>query len=158
MIIGSTLASGGISPKTRLQVVSKTSVDVMLQDWTSIQSVQASFLEDRTVKSMTRFQDGKSDFKLNDVVVDGYGMGLWRVSGWRTKGVMAKQPVRAWLAMGSSEALLYFDEDMIVVTMLAHQRVKGLEMTAPFAYLVRNITKYKDSSIHVAIDDEKDVL
>merc|ERR1719253_539584 len=139
MIIGSTLASGGISPKTRLQVISTKSVDEMLKDWTSVQNVRDSFSKDHTVDSMKRFHDGRSaEFKFN--IVDGYGMGLWRVNGWRTMG-KDETPVRGWLAMGSSEALLYFDVDMIVVTMLAQQRIEGLEMTAPFANLIKNMTE-----------------
>lgn len=139
MVIGSTLVSGGISPKTRLRVLSQTSVDKMLKDWTSIQNVKASFLKDSTVKSMKRFQDGNSDFRFD--VVDGYGMGLWRVNGWRMRkdGEGKTKPIRGWLSMGSSEALLYFDEDMIIVTMLSQQRVKGLEMTSPFANLIKAI-------------------
>uniref|UniRef100_A0A7S1FN09 Beta-lactamase-related domain-containing protein n=1 Tax=Corethron hystrix TaxID=216773 RepID=A0A7S1FN09_9STRA len=139
MIIGSTLASGGISPKTRLQVISNKSVDEMLKDWTSVQNVRDSFSKDHTVDSMKRFHDGRSaEFKFN--IVDGYGMGLWRVNGWRTMG-KDETPVRGWLAMGSSEALLYFDVDMIVVTMLAQQHIEGLEMTAPFANLIKNMTE-----------------
>ena len=105
MIIGSTLASGGISPKTRLQVISAKSVDEMVKEWTSIQNVRDSFSKDDTVDSMKRFYVGRSaEFKFNNIV-DGYGMGLWRVNGWRTTG-KDETPVRGWLAMGISVALL----------------------------------------------------
>ena len=41
--------------------------------------------------------------------------------------------------MGSSEALMYFDEDNIVVGICASERVMGIEFTAPLANVVREI-------------------
>ena len=41
--------------------------------------------------------------------------------------------------MGSSEALLYFDEDGVVVAMCAQKRVTGLELTATFKAVVGEI-------------------
>lgn len=154
LVLGSTLASGGVSPKTRMRVISPASVNKMLNDWTVAQNVTESFHRDETVKSMKRFVDGNETRHREFfpyAVVDGYAMGLWRVHGWHIKGSscpddsnnrephITKIPIRGWLAMGSSEALLYFDEDDIVVGMSAKKRVNGLEMTAPFAKLVRNI-------------------
>ena len=81
MIIGSTLASKGISPKTRLQVLSQQSINTMLRDWT--QEFKDSFSLDKTVASMNRFYHEKSEFQYE--VVNGYGLGLWHVKGWRTK-------------------------------------------------------------------------
>ena len=142
LLIGSTLASGGVSPKTRLRVISTLSVNKMLKDWTKAQNVTASFMQDKTVNSMKRFQgvdgdgDGGDSFAFG--IVDGYGMGLWRVKGWRTKGHQVS-PVRGWLAMGSSEAIIYFDTDDIVVGMCAPNRILGLELTASFAKVVREV-------------------
>eukprot|EP00957_Ditylum_brightwellii_P164657 12536783-Ditylum_brightwellii.AAC.1 len=80
MVIGGTLAALGVSPKSRVQIISENSTRTMLKDWTSIQKVKASFLSDKTVESMKRFQHEESEFK--DSIVDGYGMGLWCVKGW----------------------------------------------------------------------------
>jgi hypothetical protein len=137
LLIGSTLASGGVSPKTRLRVISTSSTDEMLKDWTRSQNVTASFEKDETVKSMKRFQyDGDNSFPFG--VVDGYGMGIWLVKGWRTKGHQTSH-VRGWLAMGSSEAIMYFDTDDLVVGMCAPKQILGLELTAPFAKVVRDL-------------------
>ena len=137
LLIGSTLTSGGVSPKTRLRVISASSADTMLKDWTSAQNVTTSFRNDETVKSMKRFNYG-GEMAFPVQVVDGYGMGLWRVKGWRTKG-RELSPVRGWLAMGSSEAVMYFDTDDIVVAMCAPKQILGLELTAPFAKVVRDL-------------------
>jgi len=85
---------------------------------------------------MNRFRHEESEFKYS--IVDGYGMGLWCVKGWRTNKSTG-EPIVGWLAMGSSEALLYFDTDAIVVSMAAQQRVKGLELTTAFAKVVRSM-------------------
>lgn len=139
LLIGSTLASGGVSPETRIRVLSKSSVEKMLHDWTREQNVTASFMIDKTVKSMTRFSSGEhNDSFFSYGIVDGYGMGLWRVKGWRSRG-NSSFPVRGWLSIGSSEVVLYFDEDSIVVGMCSQQRILGLELTAPFASIVREI-------------------
>ena len=146
ILIGSTLASGGISPETRLRVLSQSSVKKMLEDWTSALNVTHSFNEDKTVQSMSRFynsQQGNDPLSVYGVV-DGYAMGLWRVKGWRTrKGII---PVRGWIAMGSSEALMYFDEDDIVVGMCAPNRTLGLELTAAFASTIQKIGVRIDES------------
>ena len=137
LLIGSTLASGGVSPKTRLRVISTSSTDEMLKDWTRAQNVTTSFENDETVKSMKRFQyDGDKSFPFGVVV--GYGMGIWLVKGWRTKGLQTSH-VRGWLAMGSSETVMYFDTDDLVVGMCAPEQILGLEMTAPFAKVVRDL-------------------
>ena len=150
LTIGSTLASGGVSPKTRKRVVSSSSVERMLHDWTDEQNVRASFARDKTVGTMKRFRYGEDDSSFSSHgVVDGYGMGLWRVNGWRTRDER-KYPVRGWLAMGSSEALMYFDEDGVVVGMCASQRVVGLELTSTFATVVRELGSRVDSSFQVA--------
>lgn len=88
LLIGSTLASGGVSPKTRLRVFSTY---------------------------------GDKSFPFG--IVDGYGMGVWRTKGWRTKGLQ-KSYVRGWLAMGSSAAVIYFDTDDLVVGMCAPKNVR----------------------------------
>lgn len=137
MIIGSTLASRGVSPKTRLQIITQKSVTTMLKDWSVMQNVEDSFHKDETMASMRRFHhEGESTFEYG--IVHGYSMGLWKVNGWRTEKETAN-PIEGWLAMGSSEALLYFDDDAIVVSMVAKQRVKGLELTGAFAKLVKSI-------------------
>ena len=83
LLIGSTLASGGVAPKTRLRVISASSNDKMLKDWTSAQHVTTSFTNDETVKGMKRFYyDGDKSFPFG--VVNDCGMGLWRVKGWHT--------------------------------------------------------------------------
>lgn len=93
----------------------------MLKDWSSIQNVKDSFNKDQTVASMKRFQhEGESMFKNG--IVDGYAMGLWKVKGWRTDKD-TENPIEGLLAMGRSEALLYFDTDSIVVSMIAKQRI-----------------------------------
>jgi hypothetical protein len=136
MIIGGTLASNGVSPKTRKQIIQPNTAKTMLKDWTKLQNVTKSFLQDKTVESMNRFRHEESEFKYS--IVDGYGMGLWCVKGWRTNKSTG-EPIVGWLAMGSSEALLYFDSDAIVVSMAAQQRVKGLELTTAFAKVVRSM-------------------
>lgn len=136
MIIGGTLGSHGVSPKTRTQIIKADSAKSMLKDWTKLQNVTSSFLQDKTVESMNRFRHKESEFQHS--IVDGYGMGLWCVKGWRVNRSTGELIV-GWLAMGSSEALLYFDTDSIVVTMTAQQRVKGLELTTAFAKLIRSM-------------------
>lgn len=42
--------SGGFSLETRLRVLSKSSVEKMLRDWTSEQNVTASFIRDKLSK------------------------------------------------------------------------------------------------------------
>ena len=138
LVIGSTLASGGVSPKTRLRVISSISVKNMLRDWTRTQNVIASFKNDKTMKTMDRFANNGSIRASNGNIVTGYGMGLWHVKGWRTKGSNGSA-VQGWLSMGSSEALLYFDEDGLVVAMCAKQRKLGLELTAPLKEIVREL-------------------
>merc|ERR1712224_478869 len=117
------------------------------------QHVNWSFQTDETVKSMKRFVDDERDdeesFQFG--VVDGYGMGLWRVKGWRRKG-LHQIPIRGWLSMGSSEALVYFDEDDLVVTMCASKRIMGLELTAPFAKVVKEIGSRMDTGLVVRLD------
>lgn len=148
LLIGSTLASGGVSPKTRLRVISTSSTDEMLKDWTKAQHVTASFENDKTVKSMKRFQyDGDKSFPFG--VVDGYGMGIWLVKGWRTKGLQTSH-VRGWLAMGSSEAIMYFDTDDLVVAMCAPEQILGLELTAPFAKVVRDLGSRAEYETHLS--------
>jgi len=41
--------------------------------------------------------------------------------------------------MGSSEALLYFDKNGMVVARCAHHRTHGLELTAPFKEVVQEL-------------------
>lgn len=130
LLIGSTLASGGVSPKTRLQILSVNSVQRMLRD--STRNVSASFYNDRATKSMDRFVSENIGFSSG--VVSGYGLGLWRVS-WRSDSVPG------WLSIGSSETLLYFDTTGLVVGMASAQRVLGLELTSPFAKVVTELAK-----------------
>ncbi len=81
---------------------------------------------------MKRFQyDGDNSFPL--VVVDGYGMGIpvWLVKGWRTKGYQR-------LVIGSSEAIMYFNEDDLVSGICAPKQILVLELTASFAKVVRD--------------------
>jgi len=130
LLIGSTLASGGVSPKTRLRVISSSSVDEMLKDWTSEQNVTESFSKDLTVKTV------RKTFAFE--AVDGYGMGIWRVKGWRKKGHNLS-PVHGWMAMGGYETIMYFDTDDIVVAMCAPKAVKRLHLTYPFAKFVSDL-------------------
>jgi len=141
-LIGCTLASGGTSPKTRLQVISDSSVNTILKDWTKEFNITSSFQENVTVRSMKRFQDVNSTFSHG--IVSGYGLGLWHVKGWRMKG--GTTPVNGWLAMGSSEVVTYFDTEGIVVSMLAPQRILGLELTAPLAHVVRSVGMVMEAS------------
>ena len=88
---------------------------------------------------MSRFSSVEKDNSFYSYgIVDGYGMGLWRVKGWRARG-NSSFPVCSWLSIGSSEVVLFFDEDGIVVGMCSEQRVLGLELTAPFASIVKDI-------------------
>ena len=52
--------------------------------------------------------------------------------------------------MGSSEALMYFDEDGVVVGMCTSQRVLGLELTSTFATVVRELGSRIDRSFQLA--------
>ena len=137
LLIGSTLASGGVSPKTRLRVISSSSVDEMLKDWTSEQNVTESFSKDFTVRTVNRTFRG-SGISFPFEAVDGYGMGIWRVKGWRKKGNNLS-PVRGWIAMGGYETILYFDTDDIVVGMCAPKAVKGIHLTYPFAKFISQL-------------------
>ena len=65
-------------------------------------------------------------------------MGLWKVKGWR-KEKETGNLIEGWLALGISEALLYFDNDAIVVSMATTQRDKGLELITAFTKLVKSI-------------------
>ena len=58
LLLGSTLASGGVSPKTRLRVISTSSVNTMLNNWTAVKGITESFYNDETAQSMKRFVDG----------------------------------------------------------------------------------------------------
>lgn len=139
LTIGSTLASGGVSPKTRKRIISSSNVERMLRAPTNKNNhLASSFMLDKTFASMNRFRSGKEDDSFSSHgIVDGYAMGLWAVNGWRSRG-HEKYPVRGWLSIGSSEALLYFDEDGIVVGMCSN-RVLGLELTSPFAAVIREL-------------------
>jgi hypothetical protein len=154
LVIGSTLASGGVSPKTRLRVISISSVTKMLHDWTSEQNITASFMEDKVVKNMNSFFPSQKDDSFSSYgIVDGYGLGLWRVNGWRTRGDITFA-VRGWLSMGNSEAVMYFDEDSIVVGMCSQNRVLGLELTAPFASIVKEIgTRISNAFVSLGLHD-----
>jgi len=140
-IIGSTLSNLGVSPVTGKQVISSSNTHRMLGDTTSPNKGERSnFLKNKVTESMSRFHtgrsaDGRKDFPYG--VVDGYGLGIWRVNGWRFKAQDA--PVRAWLSIGSSEKLLYFDMTGIIVAMCADTRQEGYELTGPFAHVVRNV-------------------
>ena len=134
MKIGSTLSSGGVSPKTALRVISSNSVQKMLSDSTS--HVKDTFNNNTVVRSMSRFLKDKSS--SGNIIVSGYGLGLWRTKGWRTRGDKPGQDVQGWISMGSSEALLHFDKD-VVVSMCAEQRVLGLELTVALKDVVEEI-------------------
>jgi hypothetical protein len=116
----------------------------MLSDSTREQNVTESFAMDHTVQSMDRFRGSRTNNNgtlFSSGVVDGYGLGLWRVHGWRSTPSLSSAgagavPIRGWLAMGSSEAVMYFDTTTLVVGITAAQRVLGLELTAPFAKVV----------------------
>ena len=48
--------------------------------------------------------------------------------------------------MGSSEVLMYFNKDGIVVGMCVPDRVLGLELTSPFVEIVRELGSCIDDS------------
>eukprot|EP00928_Gymnodinium_smaydae_P064421 TRINITY_DN47749_c0_g1_i1.p1 TRINITY_DN47749_c0_g1~~TRINITY_DN47749_c0_g1_i1.p1 ORF type:complete len:719 (-),score=43.38 TRINITY_DN47749_c0_g1_i1:263-2209(-) len=125
VLIGATLANGGISPKTRKTVVSADSVAHMLADQTV--DVKESFLQDTVRLSMRRFE------KAGARLPDGYGLGLWRVTNWTAAGV------RGWLSMGGSEAAVYFDETGLVVAMTTPDRIERDELTLPMAKVIADL-------------------
>jgi len=145
LLVGSTLASGGISPKTHKQILSEESVHRMLLD--STLHSKKSFYEEPVTKSMKRFYHTERNSRVSmfpNGVVDGYGMGVWRVNGWRSG---AQRDVRGWLSMGSSEALLYFDTTGLVVAMLAAKQVRTYELTPAFSQVVRELGDHIDEPL-----------
>jgi len=134
-LIGATLVNQGISPKTRKQVISSASVQQLLGDSVMHTGAKYTFDKDPVVARMERFRTSNLTFPLRTKnPVDGYGMGIWRVAGWRLR------PEReGWLSMGGSEALLYFDSTGLIVAMLAPESHLGLEMTDVFAHTVRDL-------------------
>lgn len=155
LIIGSTLASGGVSPETGMRVVSQASIEKMLYDWTTALNVTESFKNDKIVKRMDHmFEISSGIYPFG--VVQGYGMGIWRVKGWRTRGRGSKTPVQGWVAMGGAEALMYFDEDGLVVEMCAQKRVKEVELEFAFALAVKEAGNRMDAAFEVGtstVDD-----
>jgi len=139
-VIGSTLSNLGVSPVTGKQIISSSNTYRMLGDTVSPNTIgRSNFRKNKVTESMSRFHtgraDGHKDFPYG--VVDGYGLGVWRVKGWRSHAQDA--PARGWLSLGSSENLLYFDMTGIVVSMCADTRQEGYELTGPFAHVVRDI-------------------
>ena len=137
MLIGCTLSSGGVSPRDTDagNITEERGPDV--EGFHS--SEQGYGLISRGQNRQFNEEIRGSRESLSVGVVDGYGLGLWRVRGWRRRLLDGTPSVRGWLAMGSSEALLYFDTKGLVFAMAAPHRVMGLELTSPFANAVRNL-------------------
>jgi hypothetical protein len=171
MLIGCTLATGGISPKTSKRVLSTQNIQKMQRDWITDQGVMNSFQRNIIVFGLRqRFTEGNSTsnffpFRMmvnhhpnstnattnandeNDNIA-AYGMGMWLVKGWRKKvGAGGKiVPVQGWLALGGMEAAVYFDSDGVVVGMLAPQNVVGLKLDRPFFKFVRQVGSIMEES------------
>ncbi|CAB9515413.1 expressed unknown protein [Seminavis robusta] len=109
-VIGATLAASGISPKTRKQVVSPESVQLMLQDTISTPNLTESFNRDKIVLEMDRLYNQTGLFPNG--FCNGYGMGVWLVDGWRhtAQGL----PIEAYLSQGSG--MVYSDTTGLVIS------------------------------------------
>ncbi|CAB9523337.1 expressed unknown protein [Seminavis robusta] len=146
MLIGATLTLGGLSPKTRQRVLAFESVQQLLNKTTSSQAFQdpvqkiqkEAFVNDTVVHNMKhRFRDARysrSTFTVPTHVMDGYALGLWCVLGWRR--TRQGEAIRGWVALGSSEALVYFDTTGFVFAFHSPTRVLGFELTTAFASMV----------------------
>jgi len=137
LLLGSTLANGGISPKTGKRVITAESVSSMLEPRMVSEAQRESFFASHQAQTMARFvqRDAAEEFPFG--VVEGYALGLWQVRGWH-RGPTG-EPLDGWLARGSSEVNLYFDKTGLVIAMYAPKRVLGCEATAPFGGAVRAI-------------------
>ena len=104
------MASRGVSPKTRKQVVSAGIVDAMLTNSINTPNLTESFPKDAVVTEMTKVYNRTGEFPNG--FVEGYGMGIWVVDGWRhtAQGL----PIKGWLAQGTG--MIYFDTTGLVYT------------------------------------------
>jgi len=148
MLIGSTLASFGVSPKTRQQVVSMQSVEMLLNN-TVLQydnhSAKTGFLRHGDVKNLERHlrasnSTTRTNLSEREAVVDGYGLGLFCVHGLRH--TLLGEPIRGWMASGGHDSLLYFDTTGMVLAFNAPTRTLGYEVTTAFGRVVQDIGNF----------------
>ena len=141
LIIGSIFVNQGVSPKTRKQVLTAASVDRILSNTVlDYDPTKKEFYNHKVVQNMARFRRTlrlENATLVSPHVMDGYGLGLWCVNGWR----QTKQgdPIRGWLSHGSSEVLLYFDVTGMVMAFHSPTPHKGYELRAAFANTVRDV-------------------
>jgi glycerophosphoryl diester phosphodiesterase/CubicO group peptidase (beta-lactamase class C family) len=145
LLTAGTLSSRGVSPKTRQRVLSPASVSELLSN--TIPGMEddpvqrLAFQGDKAFRSMTRFRNPRylsgSNATVPIEVMDGYALGLWCVHGWRR--TLQGDPIRGWVALGSSEALLYFDTTGMAVVFLSPTRTMGKELTTAFALVVSDL-------------------
>jgi glycerophosphoryl diester phosphodiesterase len=145
LLTANTLSCWGVSPKTRQRVLSPASVRELLgntiPDMDDDPIQRLVFQGDTVVRSMKRFRDPRylsdSNATMPIEVMDGYGMGLWCVHGWRR--TLQGNPIRGWVALGSSEAVLYFDMTGMVVAFHSPTRKMGYELTTAFSLVVSDL-------------------
>ena len=144
LLLGSIFVNQGVSPKTRKQILTTTSVARILGNSVlDYDPTKKEFYNHKVVQNMARFWKNKihNFVEQKDIMprhpIDGYGLGLWCVNGWR----QTKQgdPIRGWLSLGSSEVFLYFDVTGMVMAFHAPTPQKGYELRAAFAETVREV-------------------
>lgn len=146
LLIGSTLANRGISPKTKKRIISPSSVARILAITTRFKNES-----DPVVRSMNRFKsrDKRTGSSFPNPPFAAYCLGLWHVSGWRrdSEGI----PLDGWVSIGGSpDSIIYFDKTGLIVGMLA-ERKRYHQISAAFAKVVRDMdskrTKTQDGTL-----------
>ena len=141
LLLGGIFVNQGVSPKTRKQVLTASSIERMLSNTVlEYDPSRGHFYNHKVVQNLDRFwKSRRLQYKTHpsDHAVDGYGLGLWCVSGWRR--TKQGDPIRGWLSHGSGEVLLYFDVTGMVMTFHSPTPHKGYDLRAAFANSVRDV-------------------
>jgi len=149
ILIASTLVSAGVSPKTRRQVLSAASVNYMLRPTVANDKSAGNAHEHRLLQSISRHlssnQTKQDSNAAGEMVVDGYGLGVWCVNGLRR--THQGQPIRGWLSLDQgnilgSQTSSYWDVTGLVLSVYAPSPgLEGdeFELATTFAAVVRMI-------------------
>ena len=141
MLLGGIFVNQGVSPRTRKQVLTATSVERILSNTVlEYDATRKGFYNHKVVQNLDRFWKSRrleNTTLSSDHAMDGYGLGLWCVNGWRhTK---QGDPIRGWLSHGSGEVHLYFDVTGMVMAFHSPTPHKGYDLRAAFANSVRGV-------------------
>ena len=143
LLLGCTLANGGVSPKTRQQVLSWESLEDMLalrvpaEDTELGPSLRRAPLA-RAMKDLKFPGKATRLFRL----LTGYGTGMWHFEGVRNN----PRRMKAWVGVG--QAMLYFDETGLVVAAHIPRAPKiAYKTLEPFVQAIRSIGDYLTEQI-----------